>query len=264
MMPKASAPKLLTEERRREMLSLLDRNGRLTVEELVKRYGVSAVTIRTDLEVLAKNGALVRSHGGAVKLLGPSQDYPLPVKQSLFHAEKVRISRAAAQLIRPFGTVILDSGTTTLELAQCFKQKPIEGLTVITHALNIATALADVPNLTLIMIGGVLRHVSGSFVGPNAEQMMEGIHADHFFLAVDGLDPTIGLTTPDILEAKVNSLMLKAARETTVLADSSKFGRRSVSIIAGMEQVRRVITDRKAPEDMVSDLRSRGVEVLVV
>ena len=263
-MPKASAPRLLTEERRREMLSLVDRNGRVTVEELVKRYNVSAVTIRTDLEVLAKNGALVRSHGGAVKLPGPNHDFPLPVKQSLYHAEKVRIGRAAAQLVRPHGTVIVDSGTTTLELALSVKQKPVEGITVITHALNIATALADLPNLTVVMIGGILRQISGAFVGPDAERMMEGIHADQFFLAVDGLDPIVGLTTPDILEAKLNSLMMQAATETTVLADSSKFGRRSVSVIAGMERVQRVITDRKAPEDMIAELRKRGIEVVVV
>ena len=263
-MPKATAPRLLTEERRREMLSLLDRNGRVTVEELVKRYNVSAVTIRTDLEVLAKNGSLVRSHGGAVKLLSPNHDYPLPVKQSLSHAEKVRIGRAAAQLIRPHGTVIVDSGTTTLELALCLKQRPVEGITVITHALSIATTLADVSNLTLVMVGGILRQISGSFVGPDAERMMEGIHADQFFLAVDGLDPVVGLTTPDILEAKLNGLMMQATTETTVLADSSKFGKRSVSVIAGIERVQRVITDRKAPEDMVSDLRKRGIDVVVV
>jgi DeoR/GlpR family transcriptional regulator of sugar metabolism len=263
-MPKETAPRLLTEERRREVLAMLDRNGRVTVEDLAKRYHVSAVTVRTDLEVLAKNGALVRSHGGAVKLPGPNHDYSLPVNQSLNHAEKVRIGRAASQLIRPHGTVILDSGTTTLELALCFKQKPVGSTTVITHALNIATTLADVPNLTVVMIGGILRQISGSLVGPDAERMMEGIHADQFFLAVDGLDPVVGLTTTDILEAKLNSLMMQAATETTVLADSSKFGRRSVSVIAGMERVQRVITDRKAPEDMIAELRKRGIEVVVV
>ena len=263
-MPKASGTRLLTEERRREMLSLLDRNGRVRVDELVKKYGVSAVTIRADLEVLAQGGTLVRSHGGAIKPLSPAQDHPLPLKQSVYHAEKVRIGRAAAQLVKPHGTVILDSGTTTLELALSLKQKTTDRITVITHALNVATALADAPNLTLIMLGGVLRHVSGSFVGPDAERMIEGIHADHFFLAVDGLDPVVGLTTPDILEAKLNGLMMRAAKETTVVADSSKFGRRSVSVIGGMDLVHRVITDRKAPEEMLADLRGRGIEVILV
>jgi DeoR/GlpR family transcriptional regulator of sugar metabolism len=263
-MPKAGTQRLLTEERRRETLSLIERNGRVTVKELVQKFDVSAVTIRTDLEILAKSGALVRSHGGAMRPLSPAQDYPLPVKQSLHHAEKVRIGRAAAKVVKPHETVILDSGTTTLELALCLKQKTNYGLTVITHALNVATALADAPNLMLIMIGGILRHVADSFVGPDAERMLEGIHADHFFLAVDGLDPVVGLTTPDILEAKLNGLMMRAAKETTVVADSSKFGRKSVSVIAGIECVQRVITDRQAPDDVVSHLRSRGVQVILV
>jgi DeoR/GlpR family transcriptional regulator of sugar metabolism len=263
-MPKTGVKKLLTEERRRETLALLERDGRVTVEELVRKFDVSAVTIRTDLEAMAKNGTVVRSHGGAVKSLAAAPDYPLPLKQSLHHAEKVRIARAAAQLVRPHETVILDSGTTTLELALCLKQqKANEGLTVITHALNVVAALADAPNLILIMVGGILRHVAGSFVGPDAERMIQGIHADHFFLAVDGLDPVVGLTTPDILEAKLNGLMIGAARETTVLADSSKFGRKSVSVISGLERVQRVITDRQAPEEMVTQLRDRGIQVVL-
>ena len=264
-MAKPRAGRLLREERRRETLSMLERNGRVTVPELARRFGVSAVTVRADLDVLARNGGIVRSHGGAVKPLGGAADYPLAVKQALHHHEKVRIARAAVALIQPNETVILDSGTTTLELALHLKQqKGIEGLTVITHSLSVATALADSPHLMLVLIGGILRHVAGSFVGPDAERMMAGIHADHFFLAVDGLDPVVGLTTTDILEAKLNALMIEAARETTVIADSSKLGRKSVSVIAGVKQARRLITDRQAPGDIVAQLRERKMEVLLV
>jgi DeoR family transcriptional regulator, aga operon transcriptional repressor len=106
--------------------------------------------------------------------------------------------------------------------------------------------------------------MSYSTVGPQAEQMLNGLNADHLFLGVDGLDPEIGLTTPDVLEAQLNSLMIRMAREVTVVADSSKFSKRSLSVIAGVGEVRRVITDHKADPHLVSTLRDRGVEVMLV
>ena len=124
--------------------------------------------------------------------------------------------------------------------------------------------LADLPHVRVIVIGGLMRHMSYSTVGPQAEQMLNGLNADHLFLGVDGLDPEIGLTTPDVLEAQLNSLMIRMAREVTVVADSSKFSKRSLSVIAGVGEVRRVITDHKADPQMVATLRDRGVEVMLV
>ena len=180
-------PRLLSEERRRKILSLLEEQGRVTVNGLADKFHISAVTIRSDLEELGAKGLLVRSHGGAILPLSPQQEYPLHLKKTLHHLEKVRIGRAAAQLVQPRQTVIIDGGTTTAEAARALKRNSPEALTVITHALNIALELADSPNISLIMIGGVFRHVSRSFAGPPAERMMSDLHADHFFLGVDGL-----------------------------------------------------------------------------
>jgi DeoR family transcriptional regulator, aga operon transcriptional repressor len=257
-------PRLLCEERRREILRLLDDQGRVTVDSLAGSFRVSAVTIRADLEELGDKGLLVRSHGGAILPLSPQQEYPLQLKKTLHHAEKLRIGRAAAQLIQPRQTVIIDGGTTTAEVARALKRNCPEGLTVITHALNIALELADSPNISLIVIGGIFRQISRSFVGPPAERMMSELHADHFFLAVDGLDPEMGPSTPDVLEAQINAQMIQAAREVSVVADASKFGRRSLSLIGDMRSVRRVITDSRVNEDMVCCLRKIGIEVLVV
>jgi len=258
------AKRLLTEERRRTVLELLEKQGRVTVEELTRLFGVSAVTARGDLDALSEIGALVRSHGGAVRPLSPVQDYPLEVKQTMYQAEKIRIARAATRLIENQQTVILDSGTTCAEIAANLRRSKPMSLTVITHALNIAVELARASNLTLIMIGGILRQVSSSFVGPQAEQMVRDLHADHFFLAVDGLDPEIGLTTPDILEAQLNTLMMRAAREVTVVADASKFGRRSLSVIGEVKLVKRVITDESVSKEHVDRLRHFGIEVVLV
>src|SRR5215469_18894609 len=172
-------PRLLCEERRREILRLLEDHGRVTVESLADSFRVSAVTIRADLEDLGVKGLLVRSHGGAIPPLSPQQEYPLQLKKTLHHAEKVRIGQAAAQLIQPRQTVIIDGGTTTAEVARSIKQNSPEALTVITHALNIAQELADSPHIALIVIGGVFRHISRSFVGPPAERMIGDLHADH-------------------------------------------------------------------------------------
>jgi DeoR family transcriptional regulator of aga operon len=259
---KPRAPRLLVEERRRRILELLEAQERVTVEELVTRYGVSAVTIRGDLDALADLGAVVRSHGGALKRADTPEDVPLTVKETLHHAEKVRIGHAAAQMIKDGETIILDSGTTTAELARRFLK--LRSLSVITNALNIAMEIASLPHVRLIMIGGILRQMSYSLAGPPAEHALRGLHADRLFLAVDGLDPEIGLMTPDVLEAQLNTVMIQVSREVVVVADSSKFQRRSLSVIAKLDAVHKVITDSGASPEVLAALRARNVEVIVV
>jgi DeoR family transcriptional regulator of aga operon len=255
--------RLLVEERRRRILELLDKQERATVEELADRFQVSTVTIRGDLDALAEAGSLVRSHGGALKRLD-QQDVPLAVKETLHHGEKVRIGHAAARLIRQDETIILDSGTTTAEIARQLKFLKLRSLTVITNALNIAMELANLPHIRVIMVGGMLRQMSYSMVGPHAEQILRGLNADRLFLGVDGLDPTIGLTTPDVLEAQLNALMIRVSREVIAVADSSKFLRRSLSVIASVNEVHRIITDDKVDPQIVAGLRARNIEVMVV
>jgi DeoR family transcriptional regulator of aga operon len=256
--------RLLVEERRRRILDVLEKQERLTVEELVKKFGVSGVTIRGDLDALAKAGAVVRSHGGALKPSEGYPDVPLAVKETLHHGEKVRIGHAAAALIRDGETVILDSGTTTAEIARQIKFLKLTSLTVITNALNVAMELANLPHVRVLMIGGLLRQMSYSTVGPHAEQTLRGLNVDRLFLGVDALDPDIGLSTPDVLEAQVNALMIKVAREVTAVADSSKFRRRSLSVIAPLSAIHRIITDAGADRELLQALEARNIEVMVV
>ncbi len=249
MTPKA---RLLTEQRRRNVLDLVDQEGQVTVADLVKRFSISAVTIRSDLDALASIGALVRSHGGAVRSLEATQDYPLRTKETLHHEEKIRIGRAAAELIQPGETVILDSGTTTAEIARHLKRMK-------THV-----ELADLPGFSVIMIGGLLRPVACSLVGPHAEAMLNEFHADRLFLAVDGFDLENGPSTPDLLEAQLNNVMIRSAREVNVVTDFSKLGRRSVSRIGPYDKIQRLITDNRAPQEFTAGLRKRGIEVIEV
>jgi DeoR family transcriptional regulator of aga operon len=255
--------RLLVEERRRKILEVLEQNERVTVQELVKRFGVSAVTIRGDLDTLTEAGALVRSHGGALKPLGGPADISINVKEILHHNEKVRIGAAAAQLIQNDETIILDSGTTTLEVARQIAARKFKSLTVITNGLNIAIELAKLSQVRLIVVGGMLRHVSHSVVGPHAEQMLQGLNADRLFLGVDGLDVNIGLMTPDILEAQLNAQLIRVAREVTVVADATKFRRRSLSLIAKLESVHRIITDDTIDPETAATIRAKGIELVI-
>ena len=255
--------KLLAEQRRRKILDVLEQKGQVTVRDLVDRFAVSAVTARGDLDALAATGSAVRSHGGAVRRLEASQDYPLRFKETLNRSEKIKIGRAAAELIRPHEVIILDSGTTTAEVARQLKARKIQPVTIITNALNIASELMDAPGMSVIVIGGLMRPVSCSFVGPQSEMMLKEFHADRLFLAVDGFDLTIGASTPDVFEAQLNGLMMQVSKEVNIVADSSKLGRRSVSRIGPLEKVHRLITDSRAPAEFTNALRKKGVEVLI-
>jgi DeoR family transcriptional regulator of aga operon len=255
--------RFLVEERRRRILDLLEQQERATVTELAEHFGVSAVTIRGDLEALSRADALVRSHGGALRRLDRLAELPISVKQGLHHAEKVRIGRRAAELVRPGEILILDSGTTTVEVARRIGLNGVKPLTVITNALNVASALSLLPQCRIIMLGGILRPTSLSLVGPQAEQTLKDLNADRLFIGVDGLDPVVGLTTPDVLEAQLNAMMIRVSREVVVVADSSKFKQRSLSLIAKIESVHKLVTDSGADAETLAALRARGVEVIV-
>ena len=263
-MAKRKPHRLLAEERRREILGVLGQNGRVTVEEVVKRFGISAVTARGDLDALSESGALVRSHGGGIKPLDAAPEHPLKVREGMHHEEKLRIAEAAARLIKPLQTVIICTGSTSAALADEVRRTAPDNITVITYALNIARKIAQMPNVSLVMLGGFLRHPSTAFVGPHAEQMMHSLHADHCFMSTVGLDVGVGLTTLDIMEAQLNRRMVESSTEVTVLADSSKFGHRSLSLISDFRSIKRVITDSGAPAHDLTVLRSKGVEVVLV
>jgi len=261
-MSQASERGLLVGERRRRICELLRAEGRVTVEALAARFGTSQVTIRGDLSTLESHGALTRTHGGALTVT--EVDQPLSVKQLQHHAEKLRIAAAAAALIRDGETLILDSGTTTAEIARRIRTLDLKSVNVITNALNIAALLVDVPSVRLIMPGGILRRESDSLSGPMAEAALDTLQANRLYLGADGIDPQIGVMTPHLAEAELNAKMIAISRQVVVVADSSKFARSNISLIARIEQLHMLITDRAAPAEAIEQLRQRGVEVQLV
>ncbi len=253
---------LLIDERRRMIRELVQTQGRVTVEELAERFGISVVTIRSDLNALASTGALLRTHGGALAQRD-TEEVPISVKQKQHHDQKVRIATEAVRLIRDGETILLDSGTTTEEIAKQIRGLRLQSLNVITNALNIAVLLAPVPHINLIMPGGLLRPNSFSLSGPQAVTALQGLYADRLFLGVDSLDPEIGLMTPHLLEAQLNAQMMKISRQVVAVADASKLMKRNLSVIAGIEQLDLLITDRDADPAIVDELRRRGVDVVL-
>ncbi|MGA9389626.1 MAG: transcriptional repressor AgaR [Candidatus Sulfotelmatobacter sp.] len=251
---------MLIEERRRAILEALRMDGRVLVPDLARRFRTSQVTIRKDLEILHSSGKIHRTHGGALPAReGALEDPTLREKEKLHRREKIQIASAAAQMVEEGQVVILDSGTTTTAIARALRHH--QNLTIITNAVNIAAELAG-SSLEVILTGGTLRKNSFSLVGPIAEETLHRLNADILFLGVDGFDVHYGLSTPNLLEAKVNRAMMDVARIVVAVCDSSKFGRRSLSLIAPPSAVHRLITDRFPVKKDLDHLRKVGIEVI--
>ena len=252
---------MLIDERRQHILGLLQSDGRVLVTELSRQLGISQITIRKDLDHLEGKGLIQRTHGGALRVqTGALFDPSLQEKQKQHSHEKQRIAAAAARLVQEGQCVMLDSGTTTTAIAQALRR--FSQLTVITNAVNIAAELAGT-NFEVILTGGTLRKNSFSLVGPLAEDVLEEMHADILFLGVDGFDVEQGVTTPNVLESRVNRAMVKAARRVVAVCDSTKFGRRSLSRIVSPAAIHQVITDKNVPQQIVEALQSQNIEVTV-
>src|SRR5271170_2856255 len=253
---------MLIEERRRSILETLRLDGRVLVVELAKRFRTSQVTIRKDLEILHSAGRVHRTHGGALPSReGALEDRSLSEKEKLHRKEKMQIASAAARMVKEGQVVILDSGTTTTAIARALRHH--QNLTIITNAVNIAAELAG-SSLDVILTGGSLRKNSFSLVGPIAEETLRRLNADILFLGVDGFDVHSGLSTPNLLEAKVNRAMMDVARIVVAVCDSSKFGRRCLSSIAPFSAVHHLITDRGIPRSDLTALKKTGIQVTLV
>lgn len=253
---------MLSEERRRAILEIVNREGRVLVLDLAKRFETSQVTVRKDLEALHTHGLIHRTHGGALPAREAALEDPtLREKEKLHHEEKVRIAAAAARRVQEGQVVILDSGTTTTEIARALRT--VQKLTIVTNAVNIAAELSGTA-VDVILTGGTLRKNSFSLVGPIAEETLHRLSADLLFLGVDGFDVHYGLSTPNLLEAKVNKVMVEVAKRTIAVCDSSKFGRRSLSLIVPPSTLHEVVTDRGVPKSDLRALRKAGIEVTLV
>lgn len=253
---------MLTEKRRAEIVHILRERGVVHVKDLSQRFKTSEVTIRADLNDLHKRGLVHRSHGGAIMPEKNISESPLAERMHAHAPKKQRIGAAAAALITDGQTIILDSGTTTHEIAKRIKDR--ENLRVITNGVNVAMELVGVPGIRLFLLGGVMRENSFSAVGHFAEDMLGHFSADKLFLGAVGCDFDFGLSTSGLDEARVNEVMIKTAREKILVADSSKFGKRSMARIAALDEMDTVITDQDLDDDYREEIRRRNLNLILV
>lgn len=251
-----------TVERRKKILNMLDKNGQVFVHELSEAFNVSEVTIRNDLELFESKRLLIRSRGGAMKFDNSvGLDFQLSDKDKIHYAEKIRIGKKAAALVNSGETIILDSGTTTMEIAK--NLNPEDSINVITNAFNIANQLINSQNINIIVPGGTLRKNSHSLVGPLAEKSIRNFYVDKVFLGVDGFDTTQGAFTPNIEEASLNQIMIEISKEVILVADSSKFKRRSLAFICPVTKIDIVVTDEHISREDQNRLADLGVKVII-
>jgi DeoR family transcriptional regulator, aga operon transcriptional repressor len=252
-----------TSNRRERIVALLREQGSVQIPALAERFRVSTQTLRKDLNFLDIKGICTRSSGGAILRragLSPTEQ-AIEVKRTLFAEEKARIGRAAAALIENDESVLLDSGTTALQVARHIE--PGASLVVVTNDVGIMNELVTRENVQLVFLGGTLRRKNLSFYGTQTERALQDLHVDKLILAADGFDIEKGLTTHFEPEALLNRMMCRAASEIIVVADSSKFGRICLHKILEPQGISKLVTDTGIPESAREELTRIGVEVII-
>ena len=252
---------MLNAERREIIRRQVEAEQRVVISELCRQFNTSPVTIRKDLDYLEKEGLLTRVHGGAILNQLAMSELSIAEKERIHLKEKERIARFAVSLISPEDIVILDSGFTAVHIAR--KLKALSGVKVITGGLNVANEIADSDN-ELVMIGGVFSKDTFAFSGSFAEDVIRNTVADKLFLGVDGIDLQKGLTAFNYEEARLNRLMMQAASEVILIADSSKFGKKAMGYIGGLNEVQRIITDKKISSEYIAALEKMNIKLHLV
>ena len=251
-------------ERRALILRQLEQKAEVSVTDLSKETGISEVTIRKDLTILQNRNLLVRTRGGAMRrpVENQKEDITIAKKQMFNFKEKERIGEEAAKMIKDGDFIMLDSGTTTLEVARHLDA--FQNLHIITNAMNIATELMTYKRFDVVLLGGNVRVNSHSTVGPLALSVMHNFRGYKLFLGVDSFSLEDGVSTPNMEEALLNQLMIQQADKVIAVFDSSKFNKRSYVHIANADEIDCIVTDRAIPMGMASKLKAVGIDVKVV
>ena len=262
-------PSMNRQSRLNAVLDAITATGHVDVDALARKLAVSTSTVRRDLNFLAEQQLLSRTHGGAVSA---SVNYDLPVRyrRSATSTEKARIGHAAARLIPDGAVVGLSGGTTTTEVARALatrsdlsQEGPDWAVTVVTNALNIGTELAIRQHIKIVTTGGVARRQSYELTGPLATGVLEQVTLDMAILGVDGIDATVGATAHHEGEASINALMGSRARKLVIVADSSKVGRCAFARICVPAEIDVLVTDAGISAGDVTLLEDAGVEVVI-
>ena len=253
--------KLLTEQRHRKILEIVQVKGIASIDELTEELGVSSMTLWRDLSSLDQAGKVRRVRGGVASVENtPSAEPRYKNKQIINVEKKLAIGRYAVNnFIEDKDIIIMEAGTTVGAMIGFLNQ---HNLTVITNGLgNLEDLALCVPDVTVLSCGGILRDVAYTFVGPQAEDYFRSVHTDTIFLSASGLEFPQGITDPNLLEIQIKRAMLASAKRAILLLDSTKFGASSLTPIVPLESFQVLITDKDAPEVYLERIREMGLEV---
>lgn len=249
---------MLTSQRKQHILDLLRRTGQVIAKELSRELEISEDTVRRDLRELASQGLLQRVHGGALPASPAMGDFA--ARLEIATEEKKMIGRTAALMVQPGQVVILDGGTTAVQIARQFP--PELKATVVTHSPTIAVELVQHRHIEVVLIGGKLFKHSVVAVGAAAIEAIARIHADTYFMGVTGIHPEIGLTTGDLEEAHVKKALSTCAAETVVLASPEKLNAASPYVIASLSQITGMIVSANTKSKIISPFAKQGITVI--
>lgn len=251
---------MFAQERQKIISEILERKSSVKVNEIASMLNVSESTVRRDLQEMEERNLLERTHGGAVGVdIKTNYEPSFKDKQDERIEQKIRIAEAASKIIEEDDTIILDSGTTTLEIA-----KMIEGkhATVITNSIDIASQLSQNEQVEVIVTGGTLRVSTRAMVGSIAETTLKNFRVDKAFIGANGISAEEGITTPNFIEAQTKKMMMSYAKKVIVVADSSKFENVCFSVVCPVKSVDMIITSEDVSEDILKEYEQIGVDVI--
>jgi DeoR/GlpR family transcriptional regulator of sugar metabolism len=249
-------------ERRQLLLRFVETRDRVTIEQVCDEFDVSPATARRDLQALAADGKIRRFHGGAIAARSAPPEPPFVERSGEQAEEKRRIGRAAAALVNDGETILLSSGTTVLEVARHLRDR--RSLTVVTNSLLVMNMLRDVPGITLIALGGILRSTEQSFIGHLSELALNELRVGKAIMGIRAIDLESGLTNDYLPETQTDRKILSISREVVLVADHTKCGRTSSVFLAPLTVVNTFVTDNQAPPEFLESLRQLGIKVLAV
>jgi DeoR/GlpR family transcriptional regulator of sugar metabolism len=255
---------MLKKERQRKILEIIERSGKVEVEQLANNLGVSVMTVRRDLTELDDLGFLERVHGGALLPHQKNGGDELPVlERSRENTEiKARIGRAVAEMVNDREKIFLGSGSTTAAIASALLYH--HDLTVFTNAINIATILLAAPQIKVAIIGGFLRKSELSLIGYFAENALRGLQVDKVVIGIRGIDPVKGLTSDNMEELITDQAIMNISKTILVAADNSKFGHVAAIRTAPITAVTKIITNFGGPKDILQAIRQMGIQIIEV
>lgn len=253
-----------TSNRRRKITEMIKSTGSVQVSELSDQFGVSLQTIRKDLQFLEEHGVAARAYGGAISadVVNVSVEPFIEVKQTSNIEQKERIGRLAASMVKPGEAIMLDSGTTTLQIARFLPDD--EDITVVTNDFNILSALTQKEKIKIVLLGGEFRRKNAAFYGSQTVGALNDLSLDRLFLGVDGFDVECGITTHHEPEAQLNRKMVNAARKVVAVCDSSKFSKICLHRIVDIGEVDELITDDKVAKDIAAATQNFGIKLWTV